>query len=219
MMNTWMLREERWNFKSEILNELQGHVVLHWCREKTPPEINKKCNFIKASWVWGRTPSTCKPRIYPHLSSCLCWSWGWRTLQRQHHQTGDSAGRWVTPTVLSHSVVSDSLRPHGPQPTKLLCALDFQARILEWLAISYSRGSSWPRDLLNPCLPGRFFTTSATWETDLRSNHDPIMGKLLHLSKPQFFQIRNLVGCFGYSKCSYCVCVCLCVCVCVCVFQ
>ena len=78
MMNTWMLREERWNFKSEILNEVQGHVVLHWCREKTPPEINKKCNFVKASWVWGRTPSTCKPRIYPHLSPCLCWSWGWR---------------------------------------------------------------------------------------------------------------------------------------------
>ena len=26
------------------------------------------------------------------------------------------------------------------------CPWDFQARILEWAAISYSRGSSWPRD-------------------------------------------------------------------------
>ena len=31
-----------------------------------------------------------------------------------------------------------------------------QAKILEWVAISFSRGSSWPRD---PALAGRFFTT------------------------------------------------------------
>ena len=41
-----------------------------------------------------------------------------------------------------------------------------QARILEWVAISLSRGSSWPRDgtasLISPALAGRFFTTSAT---------------------------------------------------------
>ena len=35
-----------------------------------------------------------------------------------------------------------------------------QVRILEWVAISYSRGSSWPRDpTLNSCLAGGFFTT------------------------------------------------------------
>ena len=40
-----------------------------------------------------------------------------------------------------------------------------QARILEWVAISYSRGSSWPRDqIASPALAGRFFTTSTTWE-------------------------------------------------------
>ena len=31
-------------------------------------------------------------------------------------------------------------------PASLLCPQDFQARILEWVAISSSRGSSWPRD-------------------------------------------------------------------------
>ena len=40
-----------------------------------------------------------------------------------------------------------------------------QARILEWVAISSSRGSSRPRDgtasLMSPALAGRFFTTSA----------------------------------------------------------
>ena len=32
------------------------------------------------------------------------------------------------------------------QPIRLLHPRDFQAKILEWVAISYSRGSSWPRN-------------------------------------------------------------------------
>ena len=43
-----------------------------------------------------------------------------------------------------------------------------QARILEWFAMPFSRGSSWPRDRTciswSPALAGRFFTTDATWE-------------------------------------------------------
>jgi len=35
----------------------------------------------------------------------------------------------------------------------------FQARILEWVAISYSRASSQPLFLGSPALAGRFFTT------------------------------------------------------------
>ena len=36
-----------------------------------------------------------------------------------------------------------------------------QPRILEWVAISYSRGSSQPEYLMSPALTGVFFTTSA----------------------------------------------------------
>ena len=42
-----------------------------------------------------------------------------------------------------------------------------QARILEWVATSSSKGSSRPRDQTHPTPPslaGGFFTTSATWE-------------------------------------------------------
>ena len=36
----------------------------------------------------------------------------------------------------------------------------FQARTLEWVTISFSRGSSWPRDRTRvSCIAGRFFTT------------------------------------------------------------
>ena len=38
-----------------------------------------------------------------------------------------------------------------------------QARILEWVAIPFSRGSSWPRDWTQvSCTAGRFFTIWAT---------------------------------------------------------
>ena len=64
-----------------------------------------------------------------------------------------------------------TLRPHQ------LCSLPgssvhgiFQARILEWVAIFFSRVSSWPRNR-NPCflhlspeMTSGFFTTWATWE-------------------------------------------------------
>ena len=46
--------------------------------------------------------------------------------------------------LLNPWVVSDSLRPHGLPGFSVHGIL--QARILEWIAISYSSGSSWPRD-------------------------------------------------------------------------
>ena len=39
-----------------------------------------------------------------------------------------------------------------------------QVRILEWVAILFSRGAPRPRDQTRVCLAGGFFTTSATWE-------------------------------------------------------
>ena len=40
-----------------------------------------------------------------------------------------------------------------------------QARIVEWVAIPFSRGSSPPRDRTQvSCVAGRFFIISATWE-------------------------------------------------------
>ena len=44
-----------------------------------------------------------------------------------------------------------------------------QTRILEWVVISSSRGSSQPRNQTHvsyvSCMAGRFFTTGASWET------------------------------------------------------
>ena len=67
----------------------------------------------------------------------------------------------------SRSVIFDSWRPHGLQPTRLLCLWPgiFQARVLEWVAISFSRRSSWPRDRTQVShIVGRHLTIWATRE-------------------------------------------------------
>ena len=73
--------------------------------------------------------------------------------------TGRSRGNWTTyacfqhPGICSftcvHPEVSNSLWPHGlySPPGSSVCEIS-QAKILEWVAISSSRGSSWPRDLI-----------------------------------------------------------------------
>ena len=46
-----------------------------------------------------------------------------------------------------------------------------QAKILEWGARPFSRGSSWRRDgTCVSCIAGRFFTISATWEATISSS-------------------------------------------------
>ena len=59
-----------------------------------------------------------------------------------------------------------------------------QARILEWVAIPFSRGSSQPRDrTLDSCISGRFFTARVTREAPL----------------PFYFTIKTLIA---YEHCS-----------------
>ena len=75
--------------------------------------------------------------------------------------------------VFSCSVKCDSLwhppAPHRPWTVAQQAPLSMgilQARILEWIAVPFSRGSSRPRDQTHvSCTPGKFFTVWATRET------------------------------------------------------
>ena len=71
------------------------------------------------------------------LTACTAHSS--QTLQRNFKDSIES---------VSCLVVSDSLRAHGLQPSRLLCPGILQARTLEWVAMPSSRGSSQPRDLI-----------------------------------------------------------------------
>ena len=66
-------------------------------------------------------------------------------------------------------IVSDSLHPMDCSPPGLAVHGIFQARILDWVAISYSRGSSpskdWTRVSCTPCVSRQILYHCTTWET------------------------------------------------------
>ena len=64
------------------------------------------------------------------------------------------------------SVMSDSLWPYGLQLSKLSVYRILQARTLKWVTISFSRGSSQPRDRIwVSCIVSRFFAFWVTRKT------------------------------------------------------
>ena len=108
-------------------------------------------------WVgsWSRWPGN-HPNSQDSVSSD-CWIQNHNEIM--YREQGNSRLLWTW----SRSVVSDSLGPHGLQPTRFLCPWDFPARILEWVAISFSRRSFRPRDWTWVShIVGRRFTIWAT---------------------------------------------------------
>ena len=96
---------------------------------------------------------------------CIALLWGWNEnqpfrsyLQYEKSWIGAVAQSWLTLCdPMDCSLPGSSV--HGIS----------QARILEWVAFSYSRGSSWPWDQTHiSCIAGEFFTNSATWEVPRR---------------------------------------------------
>ena len=59
------------------------------------------------------------------------------------------------------------LQPHGLQPARLLCPWDFPGRILEWVTISFSRGSSQPRDRTHVSCICRWFLYQLSYQGSL----------------------------------------------------
>ena len=69
---------------------------------------------------------------------------------------------------VGHSVLSDSLRPHGGSLPGSSVHGILQARILEWDAMPSSKGSFWPRDWTQVSrIEGRYFSISATGEAPI----------------------------------------------------
>ena len=67
----------------------------------------------------------------------------------------------------------------------------FQARVLEWVVISFSMGSSWPRDQTQvSCIAGRRFTLWATREAKVK-----IIGRQYR----SFLLLQGLF-CFGHDS-------------------
>ena len=93
------------------------------------------------------------------------WFQEWIPIMQSHvGRRSDSQWQlYVCACVFSPSVTSNSLWPCGLQPARLLVHGIVQARILEWVAISSSRGSYnlgiKPSSPVSAALAGRFFST------------------------------------------------------------
>ena len=124
---------------------------------------------------WGRSPR--EGNGNPLLYSCLenpidrevgYSPWGLKELDMTEWLSMH-AGEWkrigfiIGKEVKSLSHVWTLCDPidYSPQGSSVHGIL--QARVLEWVAISFSRGSSWPRDRTQvSCIVGRRFTVWAT---------------------------------------------------------
>ena len=95
-------------------------------------------------------------------------------------------------TRADHSVVSSLCKPHRLWPARLLAHGVLQARILEWVAIPFSRGGTGLS-----CIVGRFFTILATRRAQSLAKPPPAEGPCSlqgHGSQPKHQGTEPLVG-------------------------
>ena len=120
-------------------------------------EIDRKLQCLQLALVDRKGP------ILPHNNRQPCYTVntskvGWIGLQS-----------FVSSTIficesVSHSVLSDCDPINCSTPGSSVHGI-LQERILKWIAIPFSRGSSWPRDWTwISCIAGRFFTVWTTRE-------------------------------------------------------
>ena len=104
----------------------------------------------------------------------------------------------ATPLCESCSVVSHSLRTRGLYSHGIL-----QARILEWAAFPFSRGSSQPRDQTQVSrIAGRFFTNWAIREAPaFTSSQNFTFGTFESIRKKITLTLTKYVYHQGYSSC------------------
>ena len=97
------------------------------------------------------------PQLLPLLKNTLAFR-TWNNKQTKHEYVR-------TKSLQSFLTLCDPVdcSPPGSSVHEIL-----QARILEWVAMLFSRGSSRPRDetvsLKSPAVGGKLFTSSAAWE-------------------------------------------------------
>ena len=109
---------------------------------------------------WSKTKQKCKPI---HIDSCY--------MRSKWSESVNCSSFLTLCDPMDCSLLGSSV--HGI----------LQARILEWVAIPFSRGSSRPRDWTHlsnvSCITGRFFTTGATCKAKQNKNPDQMIVKVL----------------------------------------
>ena len=94
---------------------------------------------------------------------------------------------------VSHSAVFDSLwTPMGCSPPSFSIHGILQARILEWVTVSFSRWSSWTRDRTrNSCISSRFLSVWATRKDSLIACKCPTSHRNIALNTSLLWQLNS----------------------------
>ena len=110
----------------------------------------------------------------------------WRIIALQNFAVFSQTSTWISHEVKWSEVAQSCPTLCDPMDCSLPCSSIheiFQARVLEWIAISFSRGPSWPRDRTRvSCIVGRRFTVWATRE--VRYTYIPSRLNLPPVSSP-----------------------------------
>ena len=135
---------------------------------------------------------------FSRVRLCATHTWQPTTLPHSWDSPGKNTGVGChfllqTMKVKSESEIAQSCPtlcdPVGCSPPDSSIQGILQVRILEWVAISFSRGSSQPRDqICVSCIAGRCFTIWATREYDNGSSLEDPMHILLHSVPPTLQQ-------------------------------
>ena len=78
-----------------------------------------------------------------------------------------------------------------------------QARIVEWVAISFSRGSSWLRGWTHvSCIAREFFTTEPLWSPDRSVMQQKILAFVILISLDSYLYIQHerIISCVLWRK-------------------
>ena len=141
---------------------------------KQPSEYHKQdIGSIYYPWAWESkgVNSITRAQKHPgkHFLPVLCQTILWRRAQHQatdlHLLSDQQLHKIRDKKHVSHSIVSDFLRPHGLWPMMLPCQWNSPDKNARVGSHSLSRGFSQPRgQTLVSCIAGRFFIIWATKE-------------------------------------------------------
>ena len=152
--------------------------------------------------LWHHDPTSIWLYVYTES-----WREGHRELSTPLYSASSEDSHRLRACVCAHSC-STLCDPMDCSPPGSSVHGIFQARILEQVAISYSRGSSWPRDgsnlhLLSSCIGRQILYLFATWEALIQTAAakslqscptllDPIDGSPPGFPVPGILQARTL---------------------------
>ena len=144
------------HFQSQLIIFLSGILKLYYFNDKS--SWQRPINIGSETWTVNLKMGNMQ-RLNEELN------WGRKENQGRIHLPFEDAGTGISCfiafhfIVLSCSVMSNSLGPHDCSPPGTSVHWIIQERILEWVAISTSRGSAQLRDrtLISCVSTGKFF--------------------------------------------------------------